>query len=134
MRFGTTAFNRIAPRIALAAVLLSAMAGAGAAQDAAATQARQTAHQYKEKYLQCLADESVRVLPQRMDAQEFTVFIKGRCLDELKQFRVALIDYILALKHPELDMQKHFTATNQIVAHAIDDAAGNYIGQIRARP
>lgn len=125
---------RIAPRIALAAVLLSAMAGASAAQDADSVQARQTAHQYKEKYLQCLADESASALQRKMDAQEFAVFIKGRCLTEVKQFRVALIDYILALKRPELDMQTHFTMSNQIVAHAIDDIAGSYVGQIRARP
>ena len=134
MRHATTAFNQIAPRIALAAVLLSAMVGASAAQDADSIQARQTAHQYKEKYLQCLANESARALPRRMDAQEFVVFIKGRCLDEVKQFRIALVDYILALKHPELDMQTHFTMSNQIVASAINDIAGSYVGQIRARP
>src|SRR5664279_5816255 len=93
----TTSLRLIAPRLALAAVLLSAIAGGSASQDAVSDQARRIAHQSKEEFLRCLADEAKNVLPRKLDVQEFVIFIKARCHDAIKQFRIALMDYILAL-------------------------------------
>jgi hypothetical protein len=113
---------------------LSAISGGGASQVAVDDQARRIAHQSKEKFLKCLADETENALPRKLGVQEFVVFIKGRCLDEVKQFRIALLDYILALDHPDLDIETHFAKSNKIIANTISDIADTYVGLIRASP
>ena len=61
------------------------------------------AHLLKEAYWNCLAEESVRVLPRKMSGPDFVIYIKGRCPDQLVKFRVAMIDY-LAMRHPDVAM------------------------------
>src|ERR1700694_139895 len=88
--------------------------------------ARLAAHHFKEVYWQCLADETVRNLGRNMSGPDFVIYLKGRCPDQLKQFRIAFIDY-LAIKHPDVPMAMHFTAAEQVISAAVDDAASAYV-------
>ena len=61
-----------------------------------------------------------------MSGVDFVIYLKGRCPDQLKQFRTAFIDY-LAIKHPDVPMAMHFTAAEQVISAAVDDAASAYV-------
>jgi hypothetical protein len=107
----------------IAALFFCASVTAGYAD---AESARALTHQLKDKYWNCLAAEGVQALPRKMSGQDFVIFIRGRCLDQLKHFRIALVDY-LALKHPDVEMRAHLAAADQVIQAAIDDIASTYV-------
>ena len=94
--------------------------------------ARLATHQLKEPYWQCLSEETVKVLSRKMSGPDFVVYIKGRCPDQKKQFRIALIDYF-AMKHPDIATSMHFTTADQVISAAIDDAASAYVDLNRSK-
>jgi hypothetical protein len=114
---------RMLIRFALVAVV-PLMSGQTAAADQEA--ARAMAHQFKEVYWKCLADEAVRILPRKMPASDFVIYIKGRCPDEKKSFRVALVDYF-AIRHPEIGAGEHLASADYAVGAALDDIASTYV-------
>jgi hypothetical protein len=87
---------------------------------------RAVAHQFKEAYWNCLAQETVRVLPRKMAGPDFLVFIQGRCPDERKQFRTALVDF-LAREFPTIAAQTHLSEADRAIQLAIEDAASAYV-------
>lgn len=119
----------------LCLVTAAILVGAGLqalADDPATEKAGLTAHQSKEKYWNCLAEEAIRVLPRKMDGQDFMIFIKGRCLDEVKQFRISLISY-LSRKHPDVEIRDNMAAADQVIVAAIDDISSTYV-DLKSQP
>jgi hypothetical protein len=57
---------------------------------------------------------------------DFVIYIRAKCPNERQQFKVAFVDY-LALRHPELAMNMHFSAFEDVAKAAIDDVASAYI-------
>jgi len=88
--------------------------------------ARLATHRFKDAYWNCLAQEAVKALPRKMAGSDFVIFIKGRCLDEVKQFRIALVDY-LAIKHPDVQMPTHLMAADQTIQAALADISSTYV-------
>ena len=88
--------------------------------------ARQWAHSFKEQYWQCLANETERMLPRKISAQDFSLFIKGACPTEAQKFRVALVDY-LAMKFPDIAANTHLSAADNAISLAQADVVKTFI-------
>ena len=88
--------------------------------------ARLEAHQYKEAYSQCLGNETVQALPRSMSGSDFTIYIKGRCLNERNQFWTKLAAY-LSIQFPNVAMAVHFKEADGAITKAIEDAASTYV-------
>lgn len=107
---------------ALVAILLTLPAFTQADEE----KARQWAHDYKEQYWKCLANETQRMLPRNISAQDFSLFIKGACPTEAQRFRVALIDY-LAMKFPDIAASTHLSSADNAISLAQADVVKTFI-------
>ena len=94
--------------------------------------ARQGAHQLKAIYWQCLADVTQRQLTRAMSTEDFSIFIKGVCLAEEQNFRVAVVDY-LAMKFPEISTGTHLAEADRLVSLAQADVVSTYI-DLKSKP
>ena len=85
--------------------------------------AKSTKDFFKDSYWKCLATEIVRVAPTNMPVQDFSVFVKGACGQEMGWFFKSLINYMEML-HPEkaADYSLLASAANIAVKAAQDDA------------
>jgi hypothetical protein len=115
--------NNLSVGLILTGVLIGAgVPAAGADQE----QARLIAHRAKDVYWQCLAHETVRALPRKMSGSDFEIYIKGRCLDEAKQFRIKMADF-LSIAHPEMGTANHISSADWAISKAIEDVASTYV-------
>jgi hypothetical protein len=73
-------------------------------------------------YWRCLASEVVAMLPTKMSGQDFSVYVKGKCLAEQQSFRAALTAYFAKTMPSKTDAD-HRTAADLVIHGTQDDAA-----------
>jgi hypothetical protein len=92
----------------------------------------ETAHKwsisFRDQYWECLAKETVRMLPTKVSAQDFSLFLKGACPDQAQKFRVAMVDYF-AMKHPDIPAQTHLSSADNAISLGQADALKFFIEQ-----
>jgi hypothetical protein len=90
----------------------------------------ETAHQWaertKETLSACLQAEVKNSLTLRIKPADFSIYIKGACVQEATSFRVPFVDY-LAMKHPDIDRATHLATAEGIIEQWRNAAVKLYI-------
>lgn len=109
-------------------VIIAMLVGASiqtSAQDAATETLEQEAQQAKTQYLDCLSNETKRVVPRKMSGQDFVIFIKGVCLNDQSLFRNALIRVFA--RNRNMDQQMASATIDRVIAASIEHFASIYV-------
>jgi hypothetical protein len=82
------------------------------------------AQRAKTQYWDCLSNETKRVAPRKMSAQEFVSFMRSVCLNDQSLFRNALIK--LFARNRNTDQQTVNAKIEGVIADSIDHFTGIY--------
>ena len=123
-----------APRVgSISTLLLAAFVLHGVSKAGAETysvelveKARQAGQYYKQKYWDCLVDETVKKLSTKINAEDLRSYLKGACAAEKQDFKVPFVDY-MAMLYPDISLQDAFAAFDTVVQAAVDDAVSGFV-------